>query len=114
MNGLELKKTYMNGHQSEQQAANSLLIDVLNDRLNKASCGSVGQKLTPGQALLKKNPSFGTFSPQTSFDATSCGPKSTERLIDRINKRIENKETWFSLEFFPPKTANGASNLISK
>ncbi|RNA39112.1 methylenetetrahydrofolate reductase isoform X2 [Brachionus plicatilis] len=37
-----------------------------------------------------------------------------ESLIDKIKKKIENKETWFSLEFFPPKTVNGASNLISK
>ncbi|CAF0845192.1 unnamed protein product [Brachionus calyciflorus] len=37
-----------------------------------------------------------------------------ESLIDKIKRKIENKETWFSLEFFPPKTVNGASNLISK
>ena len=40
--------------------------------------------------------------------------KTSERLIDRINKKIANKENWFSLEFFPPKTINGAANLISK
>jgi hypothetical protein len=37
-----------------------------------------------------------------------------ESLIDKINKRIETKQPWFSLEFFPPKTINGAANLISK
>ena len=35
-------------------------------------------------------------------------------LIEKINKRIENNERWFSLEFFPPKTAQGAANLITK
>ena len=35
-------------------------------------------------------------------------------LIDKINHRIRNNQTWFSLEFFPPKTINGAANLISK
>jgi hypothetical protein len=37
-----------------------------------------------------------------------------ERLIDKINKRIEKHEKWYSLEFFPPKTQQGASNLIAK
>jgi len=37
-----------------------------------------------------------------------------ESLIEKINKRIANNEFWFSLEFFPPRTANGAANLISK
>ena len=35
-------------------------------------------------------------------------------LLDRIKKRIEDKEPFFSLEFFPPKTPNGAVNLIAK
>lgn len=35
-------------------------------------------------------------------------------LIEKINERIRNNQTWFSLEFFPPKTINGAANLISK
>lgn len=37
-----------------------------------------------------------------------------ETLIEKINRRIASKEFWFSLEFFPPRTANGAANLISK
>jgi hypothetical protein len=37
-----------------------------------------------------------------------------ESLIDKINKNIANNQLWFSLEFFPPKTINGAANLISK
>ena len=37
-----------------------------------------------------------------------------ESLIDKINKKIGNNELWFSLEFFPPKTVNGAANLITK
>ena len=35
-------------------------------------------------------------------------------LIDKIQQRIARNERWFSLEFFPPKTAQGAANLISK
>ena len=35
-------------------------------------------------------------------------------LINKIKKRIEEKEPFFSLEFFPPKTPNGAVNLVAK
>jgi len=35
-------------------------------------------------------------------------------LIDRINDRINSGSKFFSLEFFPPKTAPGAANLISR
>lgn len=48
----------------------------------------------------------------------SCRPPSpmTEYrpLNERINKRIQSKHPWFSLEFFPPRTENGAVNLISR
>ncbi|ESO04685.1 hypothetical protein HELRODRAFT_111699 [Helobdella robusta] len=33
-------------------------------------------------------------------------------LIDRINDRIKKNATFCSFEFFPPKTVNGAANLI--
>ena len=36
------------------------------------------------------------------------------RLSDRIQDRIQAGAKWFSLEFFPPRTANGAVNLISR
>lgn len=35
-------------------------------------------------------------------------------LIEKIHRKIEEKEPFFSLEFFPPKTPNGAVNLIAK
>eukprot|EP00794_Sanderia_malayensis_P015454 gene15454-17038_t len=35
-------------------------------------------------------------------------------LIKRINDKISKKEVFFSLEFFPPRTPNGAVNLIAK
>jgi len=33
-------------------------------------------------------------------------------LIEKIQKRIANNNRWYSLEFFPPRTANGAANLL--
>lgn len=37
-----------------------------------------------------------------------------KRLIDRIQKRIDSGRRWFSLEFFPPRTTNGAINLLAR
>ncbi|KAE8591852.1 hypothetical protein XENTR_v10018592 [Xenopus tropicalis] len=37
-----------------------------------------------------------------------------ERLKDKMRRRVEAGDRWFSLEFFPPRTASGAVNLISR
>ena len=39
-------------------------------------------------------------------------PAKYVSLTDKINKRIANNDRWYSLEFFPPRTASGAANLI--
>ena len=33
-------------------------------------------------------------------------------LTEKIQKRIENNDRWYSLEFFPPRTPSGAANLL--
>ncbi len=35
-------------------------------------------------------------------------------LTDRIQDRIQAGAYFFSLEFFPPRTPNGAANLIAR
>ncbi len=35
-------------------------------------------------------------------------------LNERMNDRIQAGANFFSLEFFPPRTANGAANLIAR
>merc|ERR1712131_285830 len=35
-------------------------------------------------------------------------------LINKIRQRIEAKDKWFSMEFFPPRTKDGATNLLHK
>lgn len=35
-------------------------------------------------------------------------------LSDRINQKIHDGEKFFSLEFFPPRTPNGAVNLVAR
>ncbi|XP_065187108.1 methylenetetrahydrofolate reductase (NADPH)-like [Sycon ciliatum] len=36
------------------------------------------------------------------------------RIIEKINGRIKSKAPFFSLEFFPPRTPAGASNLVAR
>lgn len=36
------------------------------------------------------------------------------RVIDKLNKMAEKKETSFSFEYFPPKTADGVQNLYER
>ena len=38
----------------------------------------------------------------------------TLTLAEKINEKIRQKETFFSLEYFPPRTPNGAVNLVSR
>ena len=35
-------------------------------------------------------------------------------LNDRVNERVQTGAKFFSLEFFPPRTPNGAANLIAR
>lgn len=35
-------------------------------------------------------------------------------LTERMDRRIQSGDPWYSLEFFPPRTANGAVNLVSR
>ena len=60
-----------------------------------------------------------TANDSSSFDVSSSRASSPNRfeyepLIDRIRRRLENGDRFFSLEFFPPRTANGANNLIQR
>ncbi len=66
-------------------------------------------KVDLAQKNSQKNPFHHSMSCSSNLNASD-----STRLIDKINKRIANNELWFSLEFFPPKTVNGAANLISK
>ncbi|KAM5270383.1 methylenetetrahydrofolate reductase (NADPH) isoform 1-T1 [Hipposideros larvatus] len=41
-------------------------------------------------------------------------PERHERLRDKMRRRMESGDKWFSLEFFPPRTAEGAPGFISR
>lgn len=58
-------------------------------------------------------------SSESSKDSSRCStpgldPERHERLRDKMRRRMESGDKWFSLEFFPPRTAEGAVNLISR
>ncbi|MEJ1272427.1 methylenetetrahydrofolate reductase [Cricetulus griseus] len=47
-------------------------------------------------------------------DLVHClDPERHERLREKMRRRMDSGDKWFSLEFFPPRTAEGAVNLIS-
>jgi methylenetetrahydrofolate reductase (NADPH) len=56
---------------------------------------------------------------ESSKDSSRCStpgldPERHEKLRDKMKRRMESGDKWFSLEFFPPRTAHGAVNLISR
>ena len=73
---------------------------------------SVNECITP-VSKLKRN-GFSTGTDLANLTHSHSDTLKYESLIDKIHKRIDNNQYWFSLEFFPPKTINGAANLIQK
>ncbi|XP_060040240.1 methylenetetrahydrofolate reductase (NADPH) isoform X3 [Erinaceus europaeus] len=56
---------------------------------------------------------------ESSRDSSRCStpgldPERHERLREKMRRRMGSGDKWFSLEFFPPRTAHGAVNLISR
>lgn len=56
---------------------------------------------------------------ESSKDSSRCSspgpdPERHERLREKMRRRMESGDKWFSLEFFPPRTAQAAVNLISR
>lgn len=58
-------------------------------------------------------------SSESSKDSSRCSTpvldaERHERLREKMRRRHDSGDKWFSLEFFPPRTAIGAVNLISR
>ena len=100
-----------NGEQPQQQQQQSC--GKANCMSEKRASNLCGASLAELVGRVRKN-SHNELLSQSELIPSICASKSGERLIDKINKKIANKQYWFSLEFFPPKTINGAANLISK
>ncbi|XP_054435714.1 methylenetetrahydrofolate reductase (NADPH) isoform X2 [Pteronotus mesoamericanus] len=59
--------------------------------------------------------SSGIESSKDNSRGSSLGldPERSERLREKMKRRMESGDKWFSLEFFPPRMAQGAANLIA-
>uniref|UniRef100_A0A674ANI7 Methylenetetrahydrofolate reductase (NADPH) n=2 Tax=Salmo trutta TaxID=8032 RepID=A0A674ANI7_SALTR len=69
---------------------------------------------TKSDSSGKRN-SGGESSKESSRSSTPVlAADRTERLRDKMRRRTESGDHWFSLEFFPPRTASGAVNLVSR
>ncbi|PAV82566.1 hypothetical protein WR25_26686 [Diploscapter pachys] len=53
-------------------------------------------------------------SPRVSTDHDSLVQRDYVALHEKINRRIKDGVPFFSLEFFPPKTANGVANFFTR
>lgn len=63
----------------------------------------------------KSDSSGGESSRESSRSSTPVlDGDRCDRLRDKMRRRTESGDRWFSLEFFPPRTASGAVNLISR
>lgn len=66
-----------------------------------SSSASVSGEDTPNRDERSQSP--------TDFDFAS-----EKTLAEKIRLRIESGEKFFSLEFFPPRTKEGAVNLLAR
>jgi hypothetical protein len=105
----KIGRTDLNGHgglELDHRDINPLKMNLI--RQNESSSPTTVNGNNNGSINgMKSSPS----SPSLAAMANSA---VYESLISKMHKRIVNKQQWFSLEFFPPKTANGAANLITK
>ncbi|XP_045046461.2 methylenetetrahydrofolate reductase (NADPH) isoform X3 [Desmodus rotundus] len=68
-----------------------------------------------GPSAHLEGSSSGIESSKDSSRGSSPGqdPERRERLREKMKRKMESGDKWFSLEFFPPRMAQGAVNLIS-
>ncbi|XP_058017228.1 methylenetetrahydrofolate reductase (NADPH) [Ahaetulla prasina] len=72
-----------------------------------------------GLGLTRSDGANSSSSGESSQNSSRCSTpipdmERHERLREKMRRRQESGDKWFSLEFFPPRTANGAVNLISR
>lgn len=77
------------------------------------------QKGEGGWQSCKSDSSGASNSGESSKESSRCSTPvldadRSDRLRHKMRRRIESGDRWFSLEFFPPRTASGAVNLISR
>lgn len=85
-------------------------------RPNATDDGSAGGSSDYGISSSNENspPNSPLMPKGSSASLTSLLNREYRPLIERMRKLIDNNETFFSMEFFPPKTANGVANLLAR
>ncbi|KAK1786994.1 hypothetical protein P4O66_017367 [Electrophorus voltai] len=79
----------------------------------------VNQRADPCRQSCRSDSSGTSNSGESSKESSRCSTPvldadRTDRLREKMRRRIESGDRWFSLEFFPPRTTSGAVNLISR
>lgn len=70
---------------------------------------------TSGSSDVDSNPSTPPGSPPLLRQSNMGQIKREYRpLIERMKKRIDSNDPFYSLEFFPPRTPNGVANLLAR
>lgn len=65
-------------------------------------------------SLENYNPPTPPSSSISRSQSPFTGSSKFMPLCQKVLNRFENKEPFFSFEFFPPRTANGALNLLAR
>ncbi|KAH0502144.1 Methylenetetrahydrofolate reductase [Microtus ochrogaster] len=98
-----------------------LVLFPLATRQLRPASSSCAREMAPrppsrNPAMVNEGSSSGS---ESSKDSSRCStpsldPERHERLREKMKRRMDSGDKWFSLEFFPPRTAEGAVNLISR
>ena len=85
--------------------------DLAERNLFSTGSASSGVPSSPGSASTQSSQSCSNENTPRSMSPINFLPVD---LKSKVLSRIESGEYFFSLEFFPPRTPAGASNLISR
>uniref|UniRef100_A0A672PAH1 Methylenetetrahydrofolate reductase (NAD(P)H) n=1 Tax=Sinocyclocheilus grahami TaxID=75366 RepID=A0A672PAH1_SINGR len=75
---------------------------------------TAGSPWSSSHLAQRLEPSISSLESSKESSRCSTPVLDTDRLRDKMKRQIESGDRWFSLEFFPPRTASGAVNLISR
>jgi len=114
-----VNKVEHNGQSESMEDANSVSVQPVQETLGVVSIPGIGQ-IPSGETgygwLHRRSPqeSPSTTPGSTRPPSPSMFNQFEASLTEKIKARIESKDKFFSLEFFPPRTKSGAVNLLSR
>jgi len=93
--------------------SNDRLADVTNGNTT-ASCSSFYMGLADSEDSDDVGHRSSTSCPKFRRVTSPPVEGQYQRLSEKIQARIESRDHFFSLEFFPPRTKSGAVNLLAR